>query len=125
MNIRENISKYVSTLNDIAGKESEVASHILNIIDDAGLELDEWREDTGIEQWTKSKVLKYLELSAKPDCLAIAILFMLEDQGLSLTGNGWLDDDELTIKIIGEIYNPIDGKIKSASYQHAYQIAKG
>lgn len=124
MNIREQISKYVSALNDIEGTESEVANNILNIIDDAGLELDEWREDTGIEQWTKTKVLKYIELNADPDCLAVAILFMLEDQGLSLSGNGWLDDDELTIRIIDEIYEPVNGKIKSTSYQHAYQIAK-
>jgi hypothetical protein len=124
MNIREHISKYLSALNETIGKESNIANNILNIIDNAGLELDEWREDTGIEQWTEDKVIKYLELNATPDCLAIAILFMLEDQGLSLSGNGWLDDDELTIRIIDEIYDAINGKIKSTSYQHAYQIAK-
>lgn len=124
MSIREEISKYISTLSYTTGKEYEIANNILNIIDNAGLELDEWREDTGLERWTEEKVLKYYKLNAKPDCLAIAILYMLENQGLSLTGNGWLDDDELTVKIIDEIYRATNGKINSTSYQHAYQIAK-
>lgn len=124
MNIRENVSEYISTLNEIIGKESDVANNILNIIDDSGLELDEWRENTGIERWVEEQVLKYIELNAEPDCLSIAVLFMLEDQGLSLNGNGWLDDDELTRKIIDEIYESENGKIKSNHYQHAYQIAR-
>lgn len=124
MTIREDITEYVSTLEELKGKESEIANDILDIIDSAGLELDECREDTGIERWAEELVSKYIALDATPDCLAIAVLFLLEDNGLSLSGNGWLDDDDLTMEIIDEIYDCKNGKIKSIKYQHAYQIAK-
>ncbi len=37
----------------------------------------------------------------------IAWLFMLENNGLSLSGNGWLDNDPIASKIIDEIYDAI------------------
>ncbi len=124
MTIREKINEYITKFNDIKGKENEISNQILNIIDDEGLELNEWREDTGIEQCSKEMILKCIELEADFDCLIIAILFMLEDQRLSLLGNGWLDDDELSRKIILKIYSSTNGKIQSFRYQNAYQIAK-
>ncbi len=113
MTIREKINEYISNEKDISKKTNEIANNILNIIDDEGLELDEFREDTGIESWTEECIFKHIELNTTIYCLTIEILFMLEDSGLSLMGNGWLDDDELTTKIIDALYDPINEKIKS------------
>jgi hypothetical protein len=124
MTIRKKITEYISTVDDVNAQATLVANRILDIIDDEGLELDEFREVTGIEKWAEAKVIRYASLKAKPDCLAIAILYMLEDQGLSLTGNGWLDNDDLTVKIIDEIYDAVDGNIKTTDLQDAYSIAR-
>lgn len=125
--LREKISSYVKGLSNIDGNEDDIANNILDIIENEGLELDEWREDTSIDRYTQEMVLKYSDRNSNPDCLAIAVLFMLNDEGLSLIGNGWLDDDDLSTRIIDEIYHVMivtrDGKIASSEYQDVFDIA--
>ena len=124
MSLRSKIVEYLESIEDKKENASLITNNILNIIDAAGLELDEFREDTNIEVCCEAPVEKYLNTEATSDCLAFAFLFIIEDFGLSLSGNGWLDDDDLAMKIIDQIYNAENGEIESTDHQGAYELVK-
>lgn len=120
MSIRNEIVKYLESQSSLSGREEIIASEILGVVESLGLDLTEWLEDSSIEKWTKEIVESALKIEASYDCLAIAVIYLLENEGLSLSGNGWLDDDPLAEQIIDEFYDAELGKIKTSEYQKAY-----
>lgn len=51
-----------------------------------------------MEENLKEIVQKSKELQISPEVTTHMILWYLDDEGLSLLGNGWLNEDEIAIK---------------------------
>ena len=122
MSIRKNIIEYLESKECSLEDTESVACNILDVVESEGLDLTDFYEESPMLKWTQNIVESSIEHEASNDCLAIAVILLLEDIGLGMSGNGWIDDDPLVERIMDEVYSCVDGKVKTQEYQKVFDI---
>lgn len=122
MSIRTNIIEYLDSKECSLEDSENVALNTLDIVESEGLDLTDFYEESPMLKRTQKIIESSIKHEASNDCLAISVILLLEDIGLGISGNGWIDDDPLVEKIMDEVYSCSDGKIKTQEYQKVYDI---
>lgn len=104
--LKELIIKSITDSNNKKVDSKLKTTTLLNDIDDYGLNLIDFREDTNLEEWTENFLRESLELPVTSQ--AIGIMYILEEYGVSLISNGWISEEEDAAFLLISLYDIAD-----------------
>lgn len=102
MTLKEKIHIALSYSQERSFDAETSTEFIMGSLEEYGLDIQDFKEDSDLFAWIRNLI--YISHQLPRNIVSLGIIYILVEAGFSLMGNGWLDNDPETIKLLENLY---------------------